>query len=92
MSTEPALVLLVRGIDAFKRLFNLIGTPKIRKFNEPFKPIDLDKIVSPRPELAYTYANLFFSSDDLFEDNHSRPLISYIPAAMYRIPVNKSTQ
>lgn len=74
--SEPAMVLVLRGLNAFKRLSSIVNpTPK----HSITKEIKLDKIMSATPETAYRQARMFFTDRELFPDPHSRVLLPYLP-------------
>jgi len=71
-------------VDAFRRL-ELILYP-----SQPCgkSQRSLEHVMSPTPELAFQLMALFFSDDELFADNDSRPLLPYLPP----MPVLKAIQ
>ena len=76
MFADPALVTVLRGINAFHRISALIPQ---RLVPGGEKAPQLDRIMSPSPELAYRQTTLFFRDKELFADNSARPLLQYLP-------------
>ena len=70
--TEPALVLVLRGINAFKRLEQVVPRPDS-------KGDHMDYIMSRTAEEAYAFTRAFFTDKELYGDPQSRPLLPYLP-------------
>ena len=80
----PALVVVLRGLDAFRRLESALIPSQVS--GRPQR--SLEHILSPTPELAFRLTAIFFSDDELFADNEVRPLLPYLPP----LPLLKTTQ
>jgi len=78
-------VLVLRGLDAFRRLEFALGPAQVSG-SRPQR--SLEHILSPTPELAFRLTAIFFSDNELFADNESRPLLPYLPP----LPLSKTTQ
>ncbi|CAG2255348.1 unnamed protein product [Mytilus edulis] len=72
LTTEPALVLVLRGINAFKRMEQVIPRP------DP-KSGHMDYLMSRTAEEAYSFTRAFYTDKELYGDPHSRPLLPYLP-------------
>ena len=75
---EPAVVLVLRGVNAFKRLDFLIRVQPASK-STPGPGPSLERILSATPELAYRQTMLFFQDKELFADDAARTLLKYLP-------------
>ncbi|XP_064651155.1 dynein axonemal assembly factor 8-like [Lineus longissimus] len=84
LTSEPALVLVVRGVNAFQRLSNIIATKTPPQSTN--HTIPLEKLMSPSPELAYDYTTKFFHDRELYPDPQMRPLLSYLPDIKWLSP------
>jgi len=71
---EPALIVALRGVDAFARLEALV-VPTCG----PSSPRNLEHIISPTPQLAFRLISIFFGDHELFADDDARPLLPYLP-------------
>ncbi|XP_048465465.1 dynein axonemal assembly factor 8 isoform X3 [Rhincodon typus] len=80
--SSPALVCVLRRVDAFKALAAVLTTPKARAslFNENYGT--LEKVMSPTPELAFRQAALFFADRELMSDSGARPLLKYLSPSL----------
>ncbi|CAH1795909.1 unnamed protein product [Owenia fusiformis] len=85
LTSEPAVILAVRGINAFQRLENYI-------LSKPggLKGQSLDKLMSVTPELAYRQITMFFQSWELFSDPQARSLLPYLPPPRYALTIEDS--
>jgi len=72
----PALVVVVRGVDAFRHLESIFcpSQPPSDKSER-----SLERVMSPTPEVAFWLVTLFFGDDELFADDEARPLLLYLP-------------
>ena len=83
--SEPAVVLVLRGVNAFSRMETFICKQPTTAYTSASvtasnsRPAPLDRIMSPTPQLAYLQASLFFREHELYADDASRPLLSYLP-------------
>lgn len=75
----PALVVVLRGFDAFRRLETVLQTSSQ---NSGKSPRSLEHVMSATPEVAFRLAALFFNDDELFADNEARPLLPDLPPVM----------
>ncbi|ESO90664.1 hypothetical protein LOTGIDRAFT_233665 [Lottia gigantea] len=78
LTSEPAFILALRGVNAFKQLESIVPPGVL---NQPNKT-PLHKLMSHTPEEAYNFARLFFTKHELFIDNSARPLLPYIPESL----------
>ncbi|KAL3885198.1 hypothetical protein ACJMK2_025289 [Sinanodonta woodiana] len=77
LTTEPALVLALRGVNAFAKLSSVVQScPATGKVESPGHQ---DMLLSRTAEEAYTYIRLFFTERELFADPDARPLLPYLP-------------
>lgn len=76
LTSEPALVLVLRSVGAFKKLESAIPKPD-KKSNH------MDFLMSKTAEEAYSFARSFFMDRELFCDPQSRPLLPYLPQSRY---------
>ncbi|XP_074653052.1 dynein axonemal assembly factor 8-like [Tubulanus polymorphus] len=81
LTSEPAMILVVRGENAFQRVENIIVPKSIYQVTDSNLP--LDKMMSATPELAYRYATMFFHERELWSDPSSRPLLPYLPPSRF---------
>lgn len=78
------MVLVLRGVNAFKRLESFV--------NPPVNPLDLradvplDRILSPTPQLAFCQARLFFHDHELMGDDDVRTLKDFLPPDARLVP------
>jgi len=80
----PALVVVLRGLDAFRRLESALSPSQ----NCGRSQRSLEHIMSPTPEIAFRLCAIFFNDEELFPDNEARPLLQYLPP----MPLTKATQ
>ncbi|KAK3592482.1 hypothetical protein CHS0354_014980 [Potamilus streckersoni] len=86
--TEPALVLALRGVDAFAKLSSVVQScPTTGKVESSGHQ---DMLMSRTAEEAYTYIRLFFTERELFADPESRPLLPYLPQSRHHLTENDS--
>ncbi|XP_078414864.1 dynein axonemal assembly factor 8 isoform X3 [Cetorhinus maximus] len=80
--SSSALVCVLRRVGAFKALAAILSTPKPRAslFKENHR--NLEKVMSPTPELAFRQAALFFTDRELMSDPEARPLLKYLPPSL----------
>lgn len=69
---EPALVLVLRGINAFKRIEQVIPRPDLKSSH-------MDYLMSRTAEEAYSFTRAFFTDRELHGDPQCRPLLPYLP-------------
>ncbi|XP_013420923.1 uncharacterized protein LOC106181165 isoform X1 [Lingula anatina] len=79
LTSEPAVVLLLRGINAFKRVSSIISSKTQQTTATGGQQLSLEKLMSPTPEIAYRQMTLFFRDLELFPDPHARPLLHFMP-------------
>jgi hypothetical protein len=83
MYTGPALVVVLRAVDAFRRLESIVCPSSPISHASAVTPRrSLEHVMSPTPELAYRLAAMFFDDRELFADNEMRPLLPYLPPLM----------
>ncbi|XP_043567475.1 dynein axonemal assembly factor 8 isoform X2 [Chiloscyllium plagiosum] len=80
--SSPALVCVLRRVDAFKALAAVLTTPKARASLFKEKYGNLEKIMSLTPELAFRQAALFFADRELMSDPEARPLLKYLSPSL----------
>ena len=68
-------MVVLRGLDAFRRLESVIGTSQVSGRSQQ----NLEHVMSPTPEVAFRLCAIFFSDDELFADNEARPLLAFLP-------------
>ncbi|XP_034781597.2 dynein axonemal assembly factor 8 isoform X3 [Acipenser ruthenus] len=69
LASGPALVCALRRVDGFAVLHRLLQDSSS----------NLDRVVSPTPELAFRQAALFFTDRELIPDPSARPLLNFLP-------------
>ncbi|XP_041086905.1 dynein axonemal-associated protein 1 isoform X2 [Polyodon spathula] len=69
LASGPALVCAVRRVNGFAVLHRLLQDSSS----------NLDRVVSPTPELAFRQAALFFTDRELIPDPSARPLLNFLP-------------
>lgn len=79
--TEPALVLALRGIDAFRRLGAVIPQAQPGKGKDPH----IDYVMSQNAEESYGFARAFFTDKEIFSDPSARHLLMYLPQIRHHI-------
>ncbi|GCB66529.1 hypothetical protein scyTo_0010113 [Scyliorhinus torazame] len=80
--SSPALVCVLRRVNAFKTLAAILSAskPRANLFKENHS--NLEKVMSPTPELAFRQAALFFTDRELMSDPEARPLLKYLPPCL----------
>ena len=81
ISSEPALVLALRGIDAFHRLEGVIPLAQPGKG----KDSHVDYIMSRNAEESYGFARAFFTDKEIFSDPTARHMLMYLPQVRHHI-------
>lgn len=79
--TEPALVLALRGIDAFRRLEAVVPLAQPGRG----KDSHIDYIMSRNAEESYGFARAFFTDKEIFSDPTARHLLMYLPQVRHHI-------
>ncbi|XP_060073808.1 dynein axonemal assembly factor 8-like [Ylistrum balloti] len=75
LTDEPALILVLRGINGFEKLNSVITNLSHNPQNS-----HIDYLMSQTPEEAYSFARSFFTERELFADPQSRSLLPYLPS------------
>ena len=87
---EPAVVLVLRGINAFKRVDAIISarpsTVSSQLSGTDRSCLPLDRLLSPTAELAFRQATLFFQDKELMADEQARTLRGYLPPNTRLLP------
>lgn len=79
--TEPALVLALRGIDAFRRLEAVVPLAQPGRG----KDSHIDYIMSRNAEESYGFARAFFTDKEIFSDPTARHLLMFLPQVRHHI-------
>ena len=79
MSLEPAVVLVLRGIDGHRRLEALLSAGVYPQMSPRSAQVALERIVTATPEMAYHQMSMFFCHHELFPDPTIRRLLPYLP-------------
>ena len=77
-------MLVLRGIDALKRLSDIISINNSSRL-KTHQRAPLEKIMAATPELVYRQAALFFRDHELFADPQSRALKKFLPPARNKV-------
>ena len=75
--TEPAVILVLRGVNAFERMQSIIALKSTPHTTHGIPP--LDRIMSPTPQLAHLQASIFFREHELFADDDVRKMLPFLP-------------
>ncbi|XP_078095950.1 dynein axonemal assembly factor 8 [Mustelus asterias] len=76
--SSPALMCVLRRVNAFKILAAILSASKPRASLFKENHSNLEKMMSPTPELAFRQAALFFTDRELMSDPEARPLLKYL--------------
>lgn len=79
--SEPALVLALRGIDAFRRLEAVVPLAQPGRG----KDSHIDYIMSRNAEESYGFARAFFTDKEIFSDPTARHLLMFLPQVRHHI-------
>lgn len=94
-NTAPALVLALRGVNAFQKLEHFLSLPEqttaAKQISESatLKSCTLHKVQHPMKLMtksadeAYTLLRLFFGSDEIFPNADCRCLLQYLPESRH---------
>ncbi|XP_072125360.1 dynein axonemal assembly factor 8 isoform X1 [Mobula birostris] len=77
--SSPALVCVLRRVDAFNALAEILNVD-VRQLKGGMD--NLEKVMSPTPELAFRQAALFFTNKELISDPSARPLLKYLSPSL----------
>ena len=77
LQTVPVLALIVRGINAFNLVKQLLTHKE--SVTSRVKPRDYSRIMSETPEHAYKLASLLFFEKELYSDEIMRPKQLHLP-------------
>ncbi|XP_067912833.1 dynein axonemal assembly factor 8 isoform X2 [Heterodontus francisci] len=80
--SSPALVCVLRRVGAFKALAAILTATKPRASLFKENHSNLEKVMSPTPELAFRQAALFFTDRELMSDPGARPLLMYLSSSL----------
>eukprot|EP00062_Callorhinchus_milii_P009056 gi/632952430/ref/XP_007891847.1/ PREDICTED: uncharacterized protein C16orf71 homolog isoform X2 [Callorhinchus milii] len=80
--SSPALVCVLRRVRAFGVLAEILNTTNSKVSLLNAKQSNLEKIMSPTPEIAFRQAALFFTDRELVSDPSARPLLKYIAPSL----------
>ncbi|XP_059834817.1 dynein axonemal assembly factor 8 [Hypanus sabinus] len=75
--SSPALVCVLRRVDAFNALAEILNVRQLKGGMD-----NLEKVMSPTPELAFRQAALFFTNKELISDPSARPLLKYLSPSL----------
>ena len=81
LTSSPALIIALRGTDAFSRVSHFINSHKNSSILKPGKKDgnSLDMFVSCTPELAYRQLAVIFFDRELFSDQSARRSLHLLP-------------
>ena len=82
LASNPALVCVVRGINAFQNVREQLGiatTSPPQSTVHGGSKLSLEVIVAPSAETAFRQATLFFRDQELFSDPSMRVNMPYLP-------------
>lgn len=80
LTAGPALVLALRGVDAFARLQSFLQSHSdLSKSKIPKDSISLDMLMSCTPELACRQLSVIFFDKELFSDQSARRILHLLP-------------
>lgn len=78
-SSQPSLICILRGIDAFQRVHTTLKTPITPRSRRQLQEEALKVVMSSSPEIAYRQAAHFFRDHELFADPSMRENLRYFP-------------
>ncbi|OWF38942.1 uncharacterized protein LOC110465662 [Mizuhopecten yessoensis] len=78
LTDEPALVLVLRGINGFEKLKSVINN-----LSQTPQGDHVDYLMSQTAEEAYSFARSFYTDRELFADPRSRSLLPYLPSVRH---------
>ncbi|XP_002738289.2 dynein axonemal assembly factor 8-like [Saccoglossus kowalevskii] len=76
LMSSPALVCVLRGINAFHKLQSLLSIPRTYS---SFSGNPLNVLMSPSAEVAYRQTVMFFHDKECYADPTMRPNLCYLP-------------
>ncbi|XP_078274069.1 dynein axonemal assembly factor 8 [Rhinoraja longicauda] len=80
--SSPALVCVLRRVDAFTALTEMLAAAKGRASVMQENIVSLERVMSPTPELVFRQAALFFTDQELISDPSARPLLNYLSPSL----------
>lgn len=80
--SSPALVCVLRRVDAFNALTETLAAAKGRASVLQENIVSPERVMSPTPELVFRQAALFFSDQELISDPSARPLLNYLSPSL----------
>ncbi|KAJ8034916.1 Nucleoside diphosphate kinase 7 [Holothuria leucospilota] len=78
-SSQPSLICIMRGVDAFQRVHVTLKTPITPRSRRQLPQDALRVVMSLSPEIAYRQAAHFFRDHELFADPTMRENLKFLP-------------